>query len=87
MTGKPTCRHIGGRKGVAAAPGGMDADHVCMSILAGRPLIGRGSFELVKTITPLSDDCPNGGMLPLHRRELCRNLGDAVIRRRPALAC
>lgn len=34
----------------------MAGGHVCLFTLDGRPLIGKGSFEMVETITPLSDE-------------------------------
>ncbi len=46
----------------------MAGGHVCLFTLDGRPLIGKGSFGMVETITPLPDEWLERGMLPPHRR-------------------
>ena len=46
----------------------MAGGHVLLFTLDGRPLIGKGSFEMVETITPLPDEWLDRGMLPRHRR-------------------
>jgi hypothetical protein len=69
----------------------MAGGHVCLFTLDGRPLIGKGSFEMVETITPLPDEWLDRGMLPPHRRPkvfVCLNIfewllpGSGVLRGR-----